>query len=250
MSSRRITASKRRSIRQMPRAGQSRFCRPGHLRARISQDLVRQRNLTRHKRFTSEQQALCPLPRIPLSPCRELRTTVSRFSTIQVVGNTYSVPSRLIGTQLLVRVRAETVEGYVGTHLVFTLSRLQGKQQHAINYRHVIWSLVRKPGAFAAYRYRDELFKSLAFRRAYDQLQQEYPKRADREYLRLLHLAATLSESEVETALVRLSEAGQVPTFDTVRDLVSLPHLPVVSTPQVHLEPYDQLLLSRRCAHG
>jgi hypothetical protein len=154
--------------------------------------LVRQRNQTRHKRFVTEQAALRPLPSVPLSPCRELPVTVSRFSTIQVLGNTYSVPSRLIGITLLVRVRAETVEGYVGTTLTFTLPRLLGRKLHAINYRHVIWSLVRKPGAFAAYRYRDELFPSLAFRQAYDQLQQACPKQADREYLRVLHASGYL----------------------------------------------------------
>ncbi len=40
----------------------------------------------------------------------------------------------------------------------------------AIDYRHDIGSLVRKPGAFARYRYREELFPSFAFRQAYDAL--------------------------------------------------------------------------------
>ena len=43
---------------------------------------------------------------------------------------------------------------------------------HRIDYRHVIWWLVRKPGAFARYRYREELFPSLMFRRAYDALRE------------------------------------------------------------------------------
>jgi len=64
------------------------------------------------------------------------------------MGNTYSVPSRLIGTHILIRVRAETLEGYVGTSHAFSLPRLIGKHQHRINYQHIIWSLVRKPGAF------------------------------------------------------------------------------------------------------
>ena len=93
-----------------------------------------------------------------LAPCKELRVRVSRFSTIAVLGNTYSVPSRLIGTWLLVRVHTETLEGYVGSSHALTLPRMQGKQQHRIDYHHLIWSLVRKPGAFAAYRYRDDLF--------------------------------------------------------------------------------------------
>ena len=129
---------------------------------RFVQDLVRNRNLTRANRLQQEQAALRPLPRLPLAPCREVRVNVSRFSTISVLGKRYSVPSRLIGTTVLARLRAETVEVYVGTRQVLTLPRLQGAATHAVNYRHVIWSLVRKPGAFAHYRYREDLFPTLA----------------------------------------------------------------------------------------
>ncbi|NTU86221.1 MAG: hypothetical protein HGA45_43985 [Chloroflexales bacterium] len=82
--------------------------------------------------------------------------------------NTYSVPSRLIGVTLTVRVRAETLELYVGSSLTLTLPRLHGRFGCHIDYRHLIWSLVRKPGAFAQYRFRDELFPTTAFRVAYD----------------------------------------------------------------------------------
>lgn len=188
-----------------------------------------------------------PLPTVPLAPCRELRLTVSRFSTIAVLGNCYSVPSRLIGTTLLVRVRAETLEGYVGSRLTFTLPRLHGRGQHAITYQHLIWSLVRKPGAFAHYRYRDSFYPTLTFRRAYDALCQHQPAHADREYLRILYLAATTSETEVETALGLVLESRQVPRFDLVRDLVRQPQMPTVGLPPINLAPYDQLL--GRVAH-
>ncbi len=166
------------------------------------QTLVSKRNQTRSMPFEAERAALRPLPVAQLAPCKELRVTVSRFSTIQVLNNTYSVPSRLIGTRVLIRVRAETLEGYVGTSRAFTLPRLVGQKQHRIQYQHLIWSLVRKPGAFAAYRYREELFPTTTFRLAYDQLGQASDLRADREYVRILHLAASTSESEVETALL------------------------------------------------
>jgi Mu transposase-like protein len=213
------------------------------------QDVVYKRNQTRDARFTAEKEVLRPLPAAPLSPCKELRVTVSRFSTIHVNSNIYSVPSRLIGTTVMVRMRAETLEGYVGTSLVFTLPRLVGKHQYRIDYHHVIWSLVRKPGAFAAYQYRDELFPTTTFRLAYDRLLADWPKRANQEYVRVLHLAATTSESEVETALCLLLEAGTLPTFVAVRDLVHLPG--VQSVPQLHpptldLSAYDQLIPSRR----
>jgi hypothetical protein len=185
---------------------------------RFLQDLIRQRNLKRSERLAQELEAFHPLPSTTLSPCQELRVTVSRFSTIHIKGNVYSVPSRLIDASVLIRVRAETLEGYVGSALTFTLPRLIGKQQHRIDYRHVIYGLVRKPGAFAAYRYRDDLYPTTIFRRGYDRLLQARPERGNHEYVRILHLAATTSEVEVETALVLLLEANTLPTFDAVRE--------------------------------
>ncbi len=82
---------------------------------------------------------------------------VSQFSTITVATNRYSVPSRLIGATVLVRVRNGRLEGYVGPTRVFEMPRLIGKHHHRIDYHHIIHALVRKPGAFAAYRYRDAL---------------------------------------------------------------------------------------------
>ena len=74
----------------------------------------------------------------------------------------------------------------------------------ASTYRHVIDWLVRKPGAFADYCYRDDLFPSSHFRLAYDRLLAQQPERAAKEYLQILHLAAQESESGVEAALERL----------------------------------------------
>jgi hypothetical protein len=213
------------------------------------QNLVAKRNQSRAARFAQEKEALRPLPSVQLALCKEVRVNVSRFSTIQVLGNTYSVPSRLIGTRVLVRVRAETLEGYVGTSHAFTLPRLLGKQQQRIDYHHLIWSLVRKPGAFAAYRYRDELFPTTLFRQAYDRLVKATPARADREYVRVLHLAASTAESEVETALSLLLEANTVPTAVAVRELVgtaSPQPIPRIQAPTLDLGAYDRLLPSRR----
>jgi hypothetical protein len=210
------------------------------------QGIVRQRNLTRERRWSEERQTLRPLPAMPLALCRELRVLVNRFSTIQVLSNTYSVPSRLIGTTLTVRVHAETIAVYRATVHLLTIPRLLGKGQHRIDYRHVIWSLVRKPGAFAHYRFRDDLFPTLTFRRTYDALQQAVPVTADRHYVRLLHLAASTSEAEVETALGLLLEQGNTPTYDTVRDLVRVPTasaIPKLSTPVLDLSVYDRLLV-------
>lgn len=225
------------------RGGRDFADRPAY--ARFLQDLVRQRNLTRQARFDEERQALRPLPTTPLVPCREVRVAVTRFSTIQVLRNTYSVPSRLIGGRVLVRVHAETLDRYHGTSHLLTLPRLLGQHQQRIDYRHLSWSLVRKPGAFAQYRYRDELFPTLPFRQAYDALVATRGERADREYVRLLHLAASTSEAEVEAALTLLREQATPPTFDAVRELVqpaTAAGVPMLTPAVLDLGIYDQLL--------
>jgi hypothetical protein len=242
----------KRAVDQGLRARGSRDFADRAAYARFLQNLVCQRNLRRQVRWLEERAALRPLPAAPLALCRELRVPVSRFSTIQVLRNTYSVPSRLIGSTLLVRVHSETLEVYRGTSHLLSMPRLLGHGQHRIDYHHVIWSLVRKPGAFAHYRYRDDLFPSLVFRRAYDALRAQTVDRADRHYVRLLHLAAGTSESEVETALSLLLEQRLLPSFDTVRDLTRPPAaqpVPELSQPVLDLSVYDRLL-SHEVAHG
>lgn len=214
------------------------------------QELIRQRNLTRSQRFAEDQRALKPLPKKPLDPVKEVPVTVSRFSTIRVLRNVYSVPSRLIGSDLLVKVRSEELHLYrAGTH-VLTVPRLRGEGKYRIDYRHVIWSLARKPGAFAAYRYRDEFFPTTTFRRAYDDLAERRPERGDAEYLRILHLAASQSEADVETALDLLLADRVAFDFIVVRDLVNgpkaTPGVPQVNPPRLDLSVYDRLLPSRR----
>ncbi len=242
----------KRAVDQALRARGSREFADRPSYARFLQNLIKQRNLRRQERWLEEREALRPLPAAPLELCREVRVPVSRFSTIQVLRNTYSVPSRLIGTTLLVRVHSETLEVYRATTRLLTMPRLLGTGQHRIDYRHVIWSLVRKPGAFAHYRYRDDLFPSLTFRRAYDALRSHVPERADRHYVRVLHLAASTAESEVEAALGLLLDQGVTPTFDAVRDLVRTPsvqRVPELSSPVLDLSTYDRLL-SRTAAHA
>ena len=216
---------------------------------RFLSDLVRLRNQTRQLKWVEERERLSPLPTMPLDPAQELRVSVSRFSTIRVLRNTYSVPSRLIGQTLTVRVRAETLELYLGATHLETLPRVRGQHQQHIEYRHLIDSLVRKPGAFAQYRYHDALFPSLLFRQAYDALCRNHPQRADQHYLRILHLAASGSETEVETALALLLEVGTIPTHEAVRTLLhpcERPEVPELSSGVVDLSLYDQLLKERR----
>src|ERR1700691_5882083 len=88
----------------------------------------------------------------------------------------------------------------------------------------------RRCGAFAAYRYREDLFPSLVFRRAYDALRERRGDRADVEYVRVLHLAASTGEHAVEQALSGLLERGEAFDYVAVKALAQPvePAVPVI----------------------
>jgi hypothetical protein len=110
----------------------------------------------------------------------------------------------------------------------------------------MIWSLVRKPGGFARYVYREEMFPSVVFRRAYDAIQTPHRgTKGDLEYLRVLHLAASTLEADVEAALELLLAEGKEVTSDAVKALVSIasqPEVPALEVMTVDLGAYDALL--------
>ena len=212
---------------------------------RFLQTLFVQLNAGRKARLEEERALLRPLPPARQDATRSLQVSVSPFSTIRVVNNTYSVHSRLIGERVEVRVGAEHLEVWYAQRCVERLPRVRGRLQHRIEYRHLIDWLVRKPGAFAGYRYRDALFPSSRFRMAYDALTATRPATADREYLALLHLAAKESEQGVEDALRVLLDVGPVSVAAVtalVRSGQTLPPPTAVQVGPVDLCRYDSLL--------
>lgn len=210
-------------------------------------DVMQQANHTRSKRVIADLAAMRPLSVSKVPEYREEKHPVSCWSTIRVKNNGYSVPSRLIGEDVRVRIYDDRIEIYYGQAHQLTVDRLLGEGGTQIDYRHVIWSLVRKPGAFERYRYREELFPSLVFRRAYDALVEgcDSVRKADIEYLRVLHLAASTMESDVELALDLLGEEGRLPKSAAVKALVSpeRAEIPELPKPVVELKEYDELLL-------
>jgi hypothetical protein len=202
-------------------------------------------NRLRQSRLAEEFAVMRALQVSRLAEYRQESIEVTSWSTIRVKRNTYSVPSRLIGESVRVHVYEQRLEVYHGGVLQLEVERLRGEGGHRINYRHVIWSLVQKPGAFARYRYREDLFPSLTFRRAYDALTEQLDAwKADIEYLRILHLAASTLENEVEAALAQLLEAKQCPEADAVKRVVAPQRIevPQMEAPAVDLKSYDGLL--------
>lgn len=184
------------------------------------EEMFEQLNGGRTDRFEEERRALQPLPRNRLEDAKRLQARVGPTSTIHVLGNVYSVHSRLVRERVDVRVYHEHLEVWYAQRCVETIPRLRGKGGHRIQYRHIIEWLARKPGAFAQYRYRSEMFPTTRFRMAYDALRDRTPSGADREYLAILLLAAQESESGVDQALGMLLDAGWTVSAKAVGELV------------------------------
>jgi len=207
--------------------------------------LAAERNAMRAVRLGEERAVLAPLPTRPLPAYREQVLVVKRLGIIRVAGKPYSLPSRLIGHQVKVQLHANHLEVSCGGVEVARPERVRGDGLDGIDYRHLVHSLVRKPGAFRRYVYREALYPSLVFRRSYDVLAERSQNWADLEYVRILHLAATTMQCEVEAALEALLEAGEVPEYEVVKAKVA-PREPM-ACPQVHvpapdLGQYDALL--------
>ena len=208
-------------------------------------DVLRKANRARGSRVDQELKLMRPLDVKRLPEFSEEQSHVSEWSTIRVKQRAYSVPSRLIDEWVRVHVYEDRIEVYYADQLQLCCERIRDKY-HRIDYRHVIWSLVRKPGAFARYVYREEMFPSLAFRRAYDAIQKERAgTKGDLEYLRILHLAASTFEADVEAALELLLDEGRSITSESVKAIANA--TTPASTPElapltVDLVAYDGLL--------
>lgn len=179
------------------------------------------------------------------------KVRVRKSSTITVGRNTYSLNSRLIGELVSVRLYAEDLEVWYGDKKLDSFPRLRGNGNHHIQYRHVIDWLLKKPGAFKNYRYRDDLFPTTRFRMAYDYLCEKMPQRASKEYLKILNLAAKENETQVDDALRLLFKRGEgaddTIDFDSVRIIVEsnqkVPSPKEVAVSAIDLKLYDQFLL-------
>ena len=208
--------------------------------------LIIQLNAGRRGRFEEELKVLRSLPAKRLDDYTPVKVRVGPSSTIRIKKNVYSVHSRLINEQVNVRLYADHLQVWYARRQIEEIPRLRGEGNHYIQYRHVIDWLVRKPGAFENYRYREDLFPSSRFKMAYDELRGRHGRRADREYLQILYLAAKENESAVDDALRWLMDQDQRISFDAVETIVlsnqQIPQVTDVVMEAVDLSLYDMLL--------
>lgn len=212
--------------------------------------LMAQLNAGRRDRLRVEMQYLRTLPDSRLESVKRQNARVDSGSLISVDRNTYSVNSRLIGEQVEARLSADTVEVWYGGQKVEEMPRLRGRSKHRIDYRHIIDWLVRKPGAFENYRYREDLFPTSRFRIVWDALREHAPLRANKHYLEILQVAAQEGEARVDDALRYLLEEGEIGegklNAKVVRELLAresaLPPATEIAVAEVNLAAFDVLL--------
>jgi transposase InsO family protein len=183
--------------------------------------IFRKLNSRNSAKIKEEVKYLRALPSQKIDCCKREIVRVKTWSTITVGHNIYSVPSRLIGEKVLAKLLPDKVEVWYAQKCVAVLPRLKGRKKHYVQYRHIIDYLLRKPGAFENYIYKDDLFPTHRFRVAYDYLSSVSFHSGTKEYLKILELAAKENETLVDDAIETLIREESAISFEHVRALVS-----------------------------
>ena len=148
---------------------------------RFIDEIVGRRNARIAKRIDAERAVLRDLPGRRTSDFEEVIVTVTSSGGFTLRKVFYSVPSRLIGHQLRVRLYDDRLDLFIGGTPLMTCARgrqANGKHGHVVDYRHVIHSLRRKPMALLNLVYRDQLWPRDAYRHMFDHLCERLSERA------------------------------------------------------------------------
>ncbi|MHB8480523.1 MAG: Mu transposase domain-containing protein, partial [Vulcanimicrobiaceae bacterium] len=179
----------------------------------------------------------------------ELPARVSKYGIFTAKGEQYSAPSRLIGHRLSVRMYADHVECYLSGQRVFECPRAvrSSGQRHArqIDYRHLVENLKRKPGAFARWVFRDDVFPRSIYRQTWENLSAQLPERqACKLIVDLLALAAEGHEAALAIELEHVHARKELPDLDALTQwLAPRPStVPCVVVTLPALASYDALL--------
>jgi hypothetical protein len=208
------------------------------------QGVLRKRNRGCSARLAEELAVMRPLGILRLPAYKVLNVRVGSGSTLRAKSHTYSVPSQLIGERVRVHVHETRLEVYLGGQRQETMTRVRGKGTYNVNWRHVIGQMVKKPGSFRLYRYRDAMFPSTIFRAAWEKLDAALSTwSASTNYLQVLKLARDEGLAQVEEVVSALLETGVLPRLDDVVERLEREKMPVpeMAAPEVDLVTYDGL---------
>ena len=217
---------------------------------RFIDETVAAKNRRNAARIDAERGHLQRLPDRRTCDYEETIVTVTSSSGFTLRKVFYSVPSRLIGHRLRVRLYDDRLDVFIGGTKLMTLLRGRshgnGKHGHVVDYRHVIHALRRKPMALLNLVYRDRLFPREAYRRTFERLVERLPERvACRTMVDLLALAHERAcEAELAEILTSVLTAGGLPEMAALRRRFAPDPaaLPVVTVELVPLAVYDVLL--------
>ena len=109
-------------------------------------EVVARKNRLAEPKSEIERSQLRPLPAAAVPDYVNYQARVRKWSTIRVLSRTYTVPPRLIGQKVEVRLYADHLDVYYKDRLVEQLERATGALRARVNYRHVIGSLVLGAG--------------------------------------------------------------------------------------------------------
>jgi hypothetical protein len=207
-------------------------------------------NARNARRIDAERAHLAPLPARRTTDYEEVTVRVTSSGGFLLRKVFYTVPSRLIGHRLRVRLHDDRLELYLGATFLQALPRGRptpgGSHGHVVNYHHVIHSLRRKPMALLGLVYRDQLFPRRVFRDMFQVLQgQTGDRRACRTAVDLLALAHDRGcEAELAAQLEEDLRQNRLPDIPALRALFAPPpeSLPGVSVQLAELSSYDQLV--------
>ena len=213
-------------------------------------ELVARRNARLGPALVAERAVLTALPARRSDDFEEVLVQVTRTGGFTLRRVFYSVPSRLIGHRLRVRIYDDRLDVLIGSTPLMTLRRgragATGKYGHVVDYRHVIAALRRKPMALLNLVYRDQLFPREAYRRTFDTLLEQIPERqACRTMVALLSLAHERGcEAQLAAELTQNLAAKRLPDLTALRTRFA-PNPEQLPQVTVHLHPlsdYDALL--------
>ena len=217
---------------------------------RFVDEITSRKNRRNAARIDAERASLQPLPAARTSDYEEIIVTVTSTSSFTLKKVFYTVPSRLIGHRLRVRLYDDRLDLFLGGTRLMTLprgrTRSNGKHGHVVDYRHVIHSLRRKPMALMNLIYRDQLFPRDAYRHTFDRLVEKLPERAACKTM--VELLALAHERTCEAELARLLavelEAGRLPDLAKLRAVFAPDpaSLPAVAVELPSLAIYNSLL--------
>lgn len=217
-------------------------------------DVVHQHNRRYAKAVGIEREALQKLPSYKTQDYTEITARVSSSSTIDVRRVTYTVPSRLIGMHLRVRLYDDKLCCYFGATPVVTLNRIYSqaktKRRRQIDYRHIIDSLVKKPQAFRYSSLREDILPNDTYRYIWSHINKTMDaKVACRFMVGLLYLAATENcETLLADSIVDDIQQNRLLPLSSyqMRFKSNNPPLPKIEVTHHLLESYNTLLTRKQ----